>query len=94
MKTAFMRWSALRARPALIALMLAATVSTAAAETTYSRTIKDTNRDNLLEFAPGEYYVVRKDLRASEPGRSGRRQVRLSFAQFTDTRMWSTRNRR
>ena len=85
MKTAFVRRSRLPQALVGFAAMLAATISDAAAQTTYTRTIQDTDHDNLLEFAPGEHYVTRTALGAAKPGRSGRREARLSFAQFTDT---------
>src|SRR5258705_17673 len=69
----------------LAAAAMTAAFPAAAGETTFTRTINDLNHDNLLEFATGEHYLVRTDLHAAVPGRAGRRQVRVSFAQFTDT---------
>jgi metallophosphoesterase (TIGR03767 family) len=66
-----------------LALLLAAP-SALAADTT-SRTIQDRDRDNLLEYAPGEPHVVRDDLAPAGQNRRRSREERLFFGQMTDT---------
>ena len=66
-----------------LALLLAAP-SVLAADTT-ARTIADRDRDNLLEYAPGEPHVVRDDLAPASPSRRRSRKESLFFGQMTDT---------
>ena len=70
---------------ALLALLLGTAVAAGAGSfSTVTRTIQDLDRDNRLESAPGEDYVVRDDLGQALPGREDRRVERLTFAQLTD----------
>jgi hypothetical protein len=62
--------------------LLAALVATAHAETTHERTIVDSDRDNVLEYGPGEDYTLRENL--GEKTGERRPVPRIFFAQFTD----------
>ena len=65
--------------------MSATALPVIAADTTYTRTIRDITHDNLLDTSAGEHYLVRADLGAALSDRARRRLPRVSFAQFTDT---------
>lgn len=69
---------------ALAATLLAGAGVLARPQTTLPQTILDLNRDNRLEPAPSEGYVVRDDLGQALQGREKRRQELIFFAQMTD----------
>lgn len=54
---------------------------------TVVQTIQDRDRDNVLEPAPGEDYLVRRELGQALPGRERRRKELTFFAQMTDFQM-------
>lgn len=56
----------------------------AASQTTVARTIQDLDRNDRLETAPGESYVVRTELGRAIGGRAKSRVPRIGFAQLTD----------
>ncbi len=71
--------------PALVGLLALVAAAPSAAQTTAARTILDQDRDNRLEYRPGESHVVRADLGPAQPGRDRRRERRFTFVQFTDS---------
>jgi metallophosphoesterase (TIGR03767 family) len=91
-----MRWSARALAGAIAAGVLAVALASeptlaapgatdpAEGKTTLERTIRDPDRDNRLQYTPGEDYVVRQGLAPAQPGREARRQQRIFYGQLTD----------
>jgi metallophosphoesterase (TIGR03767 family) len=80
----FRRPTAVVTALALLPALLPA-VADARSRTTVDQTIADADRDNRLEPAPGENYVVRDDLGQALPTRAKTRQELFFFGQLTDT---------
>jgi hypothetical protein len=70
---------------AVCLLVGAAGPASARPQTTLTQTIQDQNRDNRLEPAPGDDYLVRQELGEAKPTRERTRVEKIFFGQFTDT---------